>query len=60
MEVDSIVVEVATKSTQVAPDIIEVVIESVHPLTLSTILESEEGIKDFQQGDEIGIVPMVK
>jgi hypothetical protein len=47
MEVDSIVVEVATKSTQVAPNIIEIITEIMHPSTLSIIVETKEGIKNL-------------
>jgi hypothetical protein len=60
MEVDSIVAEVATESTQIAPDTIEAIIEIVHPSTLSTIIEIEEGIENPQMGDGTGVVPMVE
>jgi hypothetical protein len=60
MEVDSITTELVTKSTQVAPNTIEAIIETMHPSTLSTIVESEKGTKNFQPGDGIGVTPMVK
>jgi hypothetical protein len=58
MEVDSIVVEVATKSIQVGPYTIEAATK-VHPSTLVTILEIKEVTKNLQE-DETGIAPMVK
>lgn len=60
MKVDSIVVEMATKSIQVAPDIMEVATEIMHPSTLSTIIETKEAIKNLQHGDEVGIALMVE
>jgi hypothetical protein len=51
---------VATKSIQVTFDTIEATIETVHPSTLSTIIEIEEGIENLQPGDGIGIVLMVE
>jgi hypothetical protein len=42
MVVDSNIVEVATQSTQVELDTIEVATKIMQPLTLATILESEE------------------
>jgi hypothetical protein len=39
MEVDSIITKVATKSTQVAPNIIKATKETMHPSKLSTIIE---------------------
>jgi len=59
MEVDSIVVEVATKSIHVAPNTIEATTEIVHPSTLSTNIETK-AIKNLQHGYEAGIALMVK
>ncbi len=39
MEVDSIVAKMATKSIQVAPNTIKGTTKTVHPSTLSTIVE---------------------
>ncbi len=41
MEVVSIVIDVVAKSTQVALDTIEVAIKTMHPSTLSTIVETK-------------------
>ncbi len=60
MEVDSIVAKVATESIQVAPNITKAAIETMHPSTLSTIVETEEGTKNLQPRDGIGVAPMVK
>jgi hypothetical protein len=60
MEVDSIAIEVVTESTQVAPDTIEATTKTMHPLTLSTIIETEEGTENLQLGDGTGVAPMVK
>jgi hypothetical protein len=60
MEVDSIIAEVATKSTQVAHDTTKATIKIVHPSTLSTIIETKEGIENLQSGNGTGIAPMVK
>jgi len=46
MEVDSIVVKVATESIQVAPNTTEATIKIIHPLTLSTIVETKEGTEN--------------
>jgi hypothetical protein len=59
MEVDSIVVEVATRSTQVAHDTTKVTIKTMHPSTLLTIIETEEGTKNFQSRNGTLIAPMV-
>jgi hypothetical protein len=45
--VDSIAAKVPTKSTQVAPNITKTATKIVHPSTLSTIVEIEEGIKNL-------------
>ncbi len=60
MVVDSNIVKVATQSTQVELDTIEVATKIMQPLTLATILESEEVTKNPQQEDETRIVPMVE
>jgi hypothetical protein len=49
MEVDSNVTKVSIESTQVAPNTTQVVIETMHPYTLSTIVETKEGTKNFNQ-----------
>jgi hypothetical protein len=49
---------VTTKSTQVAPNTIEVATE-MHPSTLDTILKTKEVTKNLQE-DETRIAPMVK
>jgi hypothetical protein len=59
-EVDSIVAKKATKSIQVAPNTTKVVTKTMHPSTLSTIVEIKEGIKNLQLGDGIGVTPMVE
>jgi hypothetical protein len=59
MEVDSIVVEVATKSIHVAPNTMEATTEIAHPSTLSTNIETK-AIKNLQHGYEAGIALMVK
>jgi phenylpyruvate tautomerase PptA (4-oxalocrotonate tautomerase family) len=41
MEVDSNVTKVSIESTQVAPNTTQVVIETMHPYTLSTIVETK-------------------
>ncbi len=56
MEVDSIVIEVATESTQVTLDIIEATTKTMHLSTLSTIVESEEGIENFQHGIKLELI----
>jgi hypothetical protein len=60
IEVDSIVAEVATKSIQVAHDTTKAAIKTVHPSTLSTIIETEEGTKNLQSGNGTRIAPMVE
>ncbi len=60
MEVDSIVAEVATKSTQVAHDTTKATIKIVHPSALSTIIEIEEGTKNLQSRNGTGIAPTVE
>ncbi len=60
MEVDSIVAKVAIESIQVAPDTTEATTKIMHPFTLSTITEIEEGTKDLQPRDGIGDTMMVK
>jgi hypothetical protein len=60
MEVDSITVEVATKSIQVAPNTTKVATETEHPSTLSTIIEIEEGTKNFQPRDGTKVNLMVE
>jgi hypothetical protein len=47
MEVDSIVTKMAIESIQVVVNTTEVVIETMHPSTLSTIVEIEDGIKNL-------------
>jgi hypothetical protein len=59
MEVDSIVVKVATKSIQVAHDTTEVAIKIVHPSALSTIIETNKGTKNLQSRNGTRIAPMV-
>jgi hypothetical protein len=60
MEVDSIATKVVTESTQVALDTIEATTKTMHPLTLSTIVEIREGIEKLQSGDGTTVVPMVE
>lgn len=60
MEVDSIITKVVIENTQVTLDTIEVAFETMHPSTLSTILETEEGIENLQLGDGTRITPMVQ
>ncbi len=59
MEVDSITTDVATESNQVALDTIEATTKTMHPSTLSTIIESEEGTKNLQLGDGIRVILVV-
>jgi hypothetical protein len=47
MEVDSIAIEVVTKSTQVAHDTTKATIKTMHPSTLSTIIKTEEGTENL-------------
>jgi hypothetical protein len=56
MEVDSIATQMATKSTQVARDTTEATTETMHPSTLFTIVEIEEGIKTFNHGMELKLL----
>jgi hypothetical protein len=49
----------ATKSTYVAPNTIEIVIKTVHPSTLSTIAKIGKGIGNLQLRDGIGSVLIV-
>ncbi len=60
MEVDSIVVEVATESSQVVFDTTKVATKIVHPSTLSTIVETKDGTENLQLGDGTRITPMVE
>jgi hypothetical protein len=60
MEVDFIILEVAIESIQVSFDTIEATIKIVHPSTLSTIMEIDEGTENLQLRDDIGVAPMVK
>jgi len=60
MEVDSITAELIIESIQVAPNTIEAITKTMHPSTLSTIVESEKGTKNLQPGDGTGVTPMVK
>lgn len=60
MEVDSNIVKVATQSTQVELDTIEVATKIMQPSTLATILESKEVTENPQQEDETRIAPMVE
>ncbi len=60
MEVDSIVAKMATKSIQVAPNTTKATTKTVHPSTLSTVVEIEEGTKNLQSGDGTRVIPMVK
>jgi len=46
MEVDSIVVKVATESIQVAPNTTKATTKIIHPSTLSTIVETKEGTEN--------------
>jgi hypothetical protein len=48
MEMDSIVVKMSTKGTQVAPHPIEATTKIMHPSTLVTIVEIDEVTKNLQ------------
>jgi hypothetical protein len=60
MEVHSIIAKVTTKSTQVAPNTTKATTKTMHPSTLSTIIETKEGTKNLQLWDGTGITPMVE
>ncbi len=60
IEVDFGIVKVVTKSIQVALKTIEATIETMQPLTLATILESDEVIENPLQEDIIKIAPIVE
>ncbi|CAM6011937.1 unnamed protein product [Sphagnum balticum] len=60
MEVDFIVVEVAIESIQVAIDTTKVATKTMHPSTLSTVVETDEGTENLQPRDGIGVAPMVE
>ncbi len=60
MEVDFSVVEVATKSTQVAPNTTKVATDIVHHPTLATNVETQEATKNLQHEDKSRIAPMVE
>ncbi len=57
---DSIVVEMATKSTQVVLNTTKATNEILYPSTMSTIIEIEEDTKNPQMGDGTRIVLMVE
>jgi hypothetical protein len=60
MEVDSIAIEVATKSIWVMPDATKAATVTIHPSTLSTIVETKEGNENLQPEDSTRIAPMVE
>ncbi len=60
MEVDSSAAEMATKSTQVALATTKPSTKTMHPSTLPTIVETEEGIKNLQPRDGTEVVLMVE
>ncbi len=60
MEVDSSATEMATKSTQVALATTKASTKTMHPSTLPTIVEIEEGIKNLQPRDGTEVVSLVK
>jgi hypothetical protein len=60
MEVDSIIAKVTTKSTQVAPNTTKAATKTMHPSTLSTIIETKEGTKNLQLWDGTRVTPMVE
>ncbi len=60
MEMDSIIAKVTTKSTQAAPNTTQATTKTMHPSTLSTIIETKEGTKNLQSWDGIGVTLMVK
>ncbi len=60
IEVDFIAIEVAIESIHVAIDTTKVATKIVHPSTLSTVVETDEGTKNLQPKDGIGVAPMVK
>jgi hypothetical protein len=58
--VDSIVVEMATKSSQVVLNTTKATNEILYPSTMSTIIEIEEDTKNPQMEDGTRIVLMVE
>jgi hypothetical protein len=58
MEANSIVVEMAIESTYVAPNTTEATTKTMHPSTLSTIIEIERGIENPQMRDGIRVTLM--
>jgi hypothetical protein len=60
MEVNFLILEVAIESIQVFLDTTEATIKTMHPSTLSTIVEIDEGTENLQPRDDIGVAPMVK
>ncbi len=47
IEVDFIAVEMVTESIQVTPNTTKATTETLHPSTLSTIVETKEGTKNL-------------
>ncbi len=54
MEVDSIIAKVATKNILGAPNTTKATTKTMHPSTMSTIIEIKEGTKNLQLGDGSG------